>query len=402
MRSNIREPIQSFLLWILTKIPPEILKRLYILKYYFSKEGRPYLGKAIYDFVAYTTQNPYGIPEPRINLTIFRFWLCPAYWRYLWTRFLQQVNLWHPEAQRQISQNRYLTGRPDPLAGFGHQLSNWAASRIYAQEYFLTFAHQPLSGQGGQGWEDFLDLSHGEILYHQLIQDPTMKRVRLPRFRWIQSDPLGQKIAQGIIQCAYPGSNILFELASDPTSPNRYDQTPISEILRQKYWQAREQKPVNIIHPNDGLNVACHIRRGDILTMRQDDQNFVSRWLSNSFFIGIIQKIQTFLPDRNIHIHVFSQGTLEHFQEFGQLDRVTYHLDEDEYQTFHGMVMADLLIVSPSSFSFNAGLISTGIKIARYPWWHEIPDNDEWLRCDAQGNFNAAPLLKRFLSASFR
>jgi hypothetical protein len=47
--------------------------------------------------------------------------------------------------------------------------------------------------------------------------------------------------------------------------------------------------------------------------------------------------------------------------------------------TFHRMATADVLLTSPSSFSFNAGLVNPGIKLARSPWWHEIPQGDGWL-----------------------
>ena len=60
------------------------------------------------------------------------------------------------------------------------------------------------------------------------------------------------------------------------------------------------------------------------------------------------------------------------------------------------MVVADILILSPSSFSYKAGIISRGIKIAKYPWWHEIPNNSEWLRSDEDGNFNPYPILEKY------
>lgn len=395
-----QELYSSSAIAVLERIPKPILSNLYKLKYYLSPDGRQYLWGSIRNQFVYTTNNPYGIPEPRINLTVFRFWLCRAYWQYVFTRLLQTVGLWHAEKQLQTSQHRYLTGIPDSLAGFGHQLSNWNAAQIYAQQYHLTFAHQPLAGNGGAKWEAFLALSQGEVLYSQLIQDPTIQRVKLPRLRWMAPDPVGQRVIQGIIHCAYPGGNVLFELARDCTAPNVYDHTPTSEILRKKYWQARAKMPVDYFLPTDGLNVACHVRRGDILTMSQDNQNFKSRWLDNSFFIALIQKIKALIHNQKIYTHVFSQGAIEHFQEFEQLDSVIYHLDEDQYHSFHGMILADILIVSPSSFSFKAGMISTGIKIARYPWWHEIPNNDEWLRCDADGNFSSAPLIARYANSA--
>ena len=99
-------------------------------------------------------------------------------------------------------------------------------------------------------------------------------------------------------------------------------------------------------------------------------------------------------------IHIFSQGNIVDFREFEKLENVVYHLDEDEYQTFHSMIVADILILSPSSFSYFAGLISKGLKIAKYPWLHEIPEDSEWIHSDENGNFNPRALIERFCKIS--
>jgi hypothetical protein len=380
--------------------PPEITKTASIIKYYLSREGRKYLRRDLQAQLLYLKNNEYGIPEPLINYTIFRFWIYPSYWRYQFTKILRLLGLWYPESRLKNSQRRYLTGRPDPLAGMGHQLSNWNAALIYSRKYNLQFVHQPLSIAGGYNWEEFLDFGNGELIYDEIINDKSIKKVNLPRVRWIKEDKVGQHILSEIINFAYPDSNILFQLTSDCTAPNVYDHTPSSQILRMKYWNARAKNPINSDFKKDGLNIACHVRRGDIVTTKSEDVNLQKRWIDNSYFIKIVNTIERLLSEHKIYIHVFSQGARENFRDFEKLNNVVYHLDEAQYKTFHSMVVADILLLSPSSFSYKAGMISSGIKIARYPWWHEIPDNSEWIRSDENGNFNTYPLIERYSKQS--
>ncbi|MEQ8995314.1 MAG: hypothetical protein RID53_02280 [Coleofasciculus sp. B1-GNL1-01] len=374
----------------------KIIKPLFTLKYYLSREGIKYLLRDIKGKFLYLRNNDYGIPEPLINYTPFRFWIYPSYWRYVLTKSLKNLGLWHPESHLKNSQRRYLTGRPDPLAGMGHQLSNWNAALIYSMKYDLKFVHQPLVTAGGYNWEEFFNFGDGEVVYDEIIKDQTVKIVKLPRVRWIKEDDYGQYVIGEIIKSAYPGSHILFQLQSDCTAPNVYDHTPSSEILRRKYWNTRGKNPVECDFKDDGLNIACHVRRGDIVTTNDENVNLRKRWLENYYFIEVVNTIKTWLPDKTCYIHIFSQGVKDNFQEFDQLNNVVYHLNENQFKTFHSMVVADILILSPSSFSYKAGIISRGIKIAKYPWWHEIPNNSEWLRSDEDGNFNPYPILEKY------
>ena len=74
--------------------------------------------------------------------------------------------------------------------------------------------------------------------------------------------------------------------------------------------------------------------------------------------------------------------------EFDKFKNVTYHFNEDELASFNNIVLADILILSPSGFSYLAAIISYGLKIARNPWWHYIPEDNEWFRSNSEGVFN--------------
>ncbi len=336
-----------------------------------------------------------GFREPifshLIAHSIFRFWIYPSYWRYLFTKFLNKFSLWQPQMNVETNHSRYLTGVPNLYAGIGHQLCNWNAALIFARKYNLKFVHHPLKLKASK-WEEFLGFGEEELLYENIVNTKSIKIVKLPRVWWHTNDTKGQYIVNEIINYAYPGNNILFHLANDQSV---YDYTVVQDILRTKYWNHKKNNPLKCDFRQDRLNIAVHIRRGDILQMNKKDKNFQQRWLDNSYFINIINIIKSQIDD-NIDIHLFSQGNIADFSDFAKINNVIYHLEADEYQTFHNMIVADILIVSPSSFSYFAGIISQGLKIVKYPWLHELPEDSEWIRSDENGDFNPAALVKRF------
>ena len=74
-------------------------------------------------------------------------------------------------------------------------------------------------------------------------------------------------------------------------------------------------------------------------------------------------------------VHIFSQGKPSDYSEYKD---VTLHLDEPLMDTFLMMVMANVLVISGSSFSYAAALLSDGeIHYTRFwhsplPHWHII------------------------------
>lgn len=66
--------------------------------------------------------------------------------------------------------------------------------------------------------------------------------------------------------------------------------------------------------------------------------------------------------------------------------------DLDEYVSFTNMVKAGILVTSKSSFSYNAALLSNGIKILPRDFWHGYPNNRYWIIADESGNIGDSNL----------
>ena len=93
----------------------------------------------------------------------------------------------------------------------------------------------------------------------------------------------------------------------------------------------------------------------------------------NIEYINIVKKMD--YPSNSV-IHVFSEGEDSDFQDiidaFGDVN-VVMHINENICATFHHLVMADIMVVARSSFSYCAGLINKNVIVANNikNWWHK-------------------------------
>jgi hypothetical protein len=67
--------------------------------------------------------------------------------------------------------------------------------------------------------------------------------------------------------------------------------------------------------------------------------------------------------------HIYSQGDKKNFLHFKN-DDILLHLNESIESTFYSMVTAQILVMSKSSLSYTAGMLSDGI-IYYLPFWHK-------------------------------
>ena len=75
--------------------------------------------------------------------------------------------------------------------------------------------------------------------------------------------------------------------------------------------------------------------------------------------------------------HIYSQGNEESFNNYKNDDTIL-HINEDVCKTFLGLVAANILVTSSSSFSYCAALLSDG-EIYYKQFWH-TPRKD-WINC---------------------
>ncbi len=283
-----------------------------------------------------------------------------------------------PTSEAVIPQGGYLTYRPNPVAGIGHQSSAWITAYNLAQALGLTFVHRPLDPE----WDEFLGLGIGE----QSFTDPRVKRLRrvsLPRFAgeepFVRSHPLAH-----IISWELRKGPCLFFTEYDQSS---FDLAPAKTALQRKFFTAHPDLGSNR-SSGENLRVALHVRRGDIIGLKDPRIDLkYSRFLPEAYYIGLADALRRSVASRSLEFHIFSDGSVADLPEISRsLPGSVWHLGASAQETFRELCQADVLAVGRSGFSFLAGLINPGIKISTTPWWHKIPESPDWFIIDLRSS----------------
>lgn len=153
-----------------------------------------------------------------------------------------------------------------------------------------------------------------------------------------------------------------FENNIDLCCNNKY-----MEFIKKCFW---ENKSKNFFK-NDKFNVTIHMRREN----KCDNGNAGSRVTTpNSYYLYVMNNIREKYKDKDILFHIYSQGNINNFKEFLNTNDIILNIDTDICNTFTALVAADVLVTSPSSFSYIAALISDG-EVYYKRFWHNPKKN---------------------------
>ena len=125
---------------------------------------------------------------------------------------------------------------------------------------------------------------------------------------------------------------------------------------------------------NGKFNVSVHIRRENYVDNGSAGDRVTT---PNSYYLGVMNLIREKYKEKDILFHIYSQGLIDNFRDL-ESDNVIFYLNYDIIKTFKGLVSADVLVISPSSFSYVAGLISDG-EVYYKKFWHN--PRKEWIIC---------------------
>ena len=149
-----------------------------------------------------------------------------------------------------------------------------------------------------------------------------------------------------------------------------YLQSKSFKNLKTNFWKNKEKN----FFKNDKINVAIHVRRKNIHDSRIEGTD-----TPDIYYINIINIIRTKYKNNNkcLLFHIYSQGNEENFNNYKNDDTIL-HINEDICNTFMGLVAADVLVTSGSSFSYTTALLSYG-EIYYKQFWHY--PSKEWINC---------------------
>lgn len=281
---------------------------------------------------------------------------------------------------------QYLTKIVNPTAGIGDQLASWITGYYFAEQFGLAYAYSPLYPNE---WNEFLGFGENVVLVEQLLKKNNYRKIWLPYFE--DEDEVGKNSIRKIIR-SYQGEKVVFYIEVNQVYGEQYG---VMVALKKMFEAAPARRYDNLIFNKDDVNIAVHIRRGDI-TISQENQNpkLTMRWLDNNYYVNILEKTVGILQERNYRIFIFSQGNEEDFKEFRQFENIVFCLDMSAMDSFLHMVRADILVTSKSSFSYKPALLADGLRICPRNFWHDYPDAPEWILVDDYGNIGQDKLKK--------
>lgn|GEM_PF-1635851 len=241
----------------------------------------------------------------------------------------QQVTPRHVD----VNEVYYITNTPRP-DGFGAQFQTIIAAMIYAELAGKYFVYTP-----------FQNMEHN----YDNAPDFLARKEWLINF--IGNVPLNES-------SAYIAADYIEYF--DTHIPECATSNALKQI--KKIFRANKKRPTSF--GTTRFNIAVHVRRPN-----KHDSRVIGTDTKDAVFLGIIDALRMRYRDKNPLFHLYSQGDASQFSTYDAPD-VRLCLNESIEDTFIGMVFADALVTSASSFSYVAALISDG-DIYYMPFWHK-------------------------------
>lgn len=243
----------------------------------------------------------------------------------------------------------YITN-PSFSDGFGSQFQTIIAAVIYAELNNYRFVYTPFQSMEHNYTNDPDFLAKKEKLINFIKHFKTIDAVKNnPNCIVNSAKPFKQFFDSNIKKCSK------------------------SKSLRRIKRIFRANKNIKDYFDDTKLNIAVHLRRPNAHDSRTAGAN-----VPDTVFLNIINQLRLLYGSKNPLFHIYSQGNPENFKVYEAEDTVL-HLNESIEKTFTSLVLADILVTSPSSFSYVAGLLSKGI-VYHIPFWHSpLP---HWISID--------------------
>jgi hypothetical protein len=219
-------------------------------------------------------------------------------------------------------------------------LARYAGCRYYHMP-FARMAHAEGSlEQWAERWERFFNLGDGEV--------PVPAGAELVPLSAIVANPAAYADRAVVV------ADRLFHLP--------YAAAPAGEALRTdlraRYWRSPKDGIASHRAPH-GLTIAVHLRRGDV-----GPQSHAHRYVPDEAMLREIGRMRRALAPlgRPLAFNLYSEGDAADFRAFAEAG-CALHISGDPFEALHNMVTADVLLGSPSNFSYMAGLLSRGIMV---------------------------------------
>lgn len=129
-------------------------------------------------------------------------------------------------------------------------------------------------------------------------------------------------------------------------------------------------------HFQAGVNVALHVRRGDVgesATDGQQEEVIERHFAEDQIYLKVAKQVLSFHPAAAVHVFSTTgkQWNSSDFDIFRK-EGFTVHLDGDEINDWAHMAQANVLIAAPSAFSATAGIFNSNCVLAFEGFVHPL------------------------------
>jgi hypothetical protein len=239
-----------------------------------------------------------------------------------------------------------ITNLVNPNDGFGENYKTIIMSMTYAEFYKYSFLYTPLNN-----------------LCHNYDNDPNFDKKK--------EDMID-------LECCFNKSGENSHIISKPKLLHFFDNhldffvnSETIKLLKKQFKEKNTNPYLGTLYEN-AFNIAIHIRRPNNFDkgFYSDPSNHDKEHIKLAgldvpvdFYILLIKQLLTCYPNSIIHIYSQLTNNEKEFEVYTSIDkyRIVLHIDEELNQTFTSMVYANVLLLSPSSLSYTAGLISNNI-----------------------------------------
>lgn len=249
-------------------------------------------------------------------------------------------DLWNYTPENSI---KYITSssRTD---GFGAQYQQILAVILYAEHKNMKYAHRQFSQVEHNYNNDDSFLENIEKLIN--LRDNYQDYSKIP--------------SEDITEIGAPEIYHDFDRRID-----EYLESESIQNIRRIFWSNKDRD----VFKNTFLNVAVHVRRPN-----SHDNRLEGADTPDSYYLNAINHIRNNYS--NVRFHIYSQGDEKDFEVY-KADDTELHLNTELSETFTQMVGADVLVMSRSSLSYAAAMLSTGI-VYYLEFWHKKAS--KWLQ----------------------
>ena len=224
--------------------------------------------------------------------------------------------------------------------GFGAQYQNIIWAILYAEQNNYDFYYTPFSSMEHNYDNDSDFLNKKENFINIINNFPTVSQ--------LPPDTIIKQLCGGV-------NGVNFNSIEN-------DLTGCSNLSSFKKIKSVLHMNKKSLFKDDVINIAVHIRK------QNNHDNHTLGICGDDYFLDMIDYIRNTYEGNKI-FHIYSQGEEKNFLHFKN-DDILLHLNESIESTFYSMVTAQILVMSKSSLSYTAGMLSDGI-VYYLPFWHK-------------------------------